>query len=278
MPSPTPVTRTTRAADGCVLSYTVGVNPGKPRIAFVHSLAMSHAIWREVVGEIQNETEVLLFDCRGHGDSERRPGPYTLEGFAQDLSAIFDACQWESSTIAGCSMGGCVAQAFAAAYPARVRSLALIDTTSWYGQTALEDWNGRSAKAAANGLASMVDFQLNRWFSDGFREAHPDRTQELAEIFRRNDIACYQAACEMLAHADVRTARRSFRMPVAVIVGEEDYATPLHMARDLHEAVTGSTLTVIAGGRHLTPVQCPVEIAAVLRLLLDDNRSGTQGR
>ena len=82
----------------------------------------------------------------------------------------------------------------------------------------------------------------------------------------------------MLAHADVRTARRSFRMPVAVIVGEEDYATPLHMARDLHEAVTGSTLTVITGGRHLTPVQCPVEIAAILRLLLDDSRSGARGR
>ena len=85
----------------------------------------------------------------------------------------------------------------------------------------------------------------------------------------RNDIGCYQAACEMLAHADVRSALGSFHMPVAVIVGEEDYATPVHMARDLHEAITGSTLTVIAGGRHLTPVQCPAEIAAILRPLFD---------
>jgi len=169
-------------------------------------------------------------------------------------------------------MGGCVAQAFAAAYPARVGSLALIDTTAWYGPTAVQDWNGRSAKAAASGLASMVDFQFSRWFSDGFRETHPDRTQELAQIFVRNDIGCYQAACEMLGQADVRPALGSLRMPVAVIVGEEDYATPVRMARDLHEAITGSTLTVIAGGRHLTPVQCAAEIAAILRPLLDESR------
>jgi 3-oxoadipate enol-lactonase len=55
---------------------------------------------------------------------------------------------------------------------------------------------------------------------------------------------------------------------VSVIVGEEDYATPVAMAQALHAAIPGSTLTVIRGGRHLTPIENSAEIAEVLRDLL----------
>jgi 3-oxoadipate enol-lactonase len=53
-------------------------------------------------------------------------------------------------------------------------------------------------------------------------------------------------------------------MPVTVIVGEEDYATPVAMAEYLHENIANSTLTVIPGARHTTPAECPREIAAFL--------------
>jgi pimeloyl-ACP methyl ester carboxylesterase len=53
-------------------------------------------------------------------------------------------------------------------------------------------------------------------------------------------------------------------MPVSVIVGEEDYATPVAMAEYLHESIRNSTLNVIPGARHTTPVECPKEIAAFL--------------
>jgi len=53
-----------------------------------------------------------------------------------------------------------------------------------------------------------------------------------------------------------------------VIVGEEDYATPIAMARQLHEAIPDSTLTVLPKARHLTPMECPEEIAAQLVALL----------
>jgi 3-oxoadipate enol-lactonase len=57
-------------------------------------------------------------------------------------------------------------------------------------------------------------------------------------------------------------------MPVAVVVGEEDYATPIAMAKALHESVPGSTLKIIEGGRHLTPIQCPDVIAAEIGALM----------
>jgi 3-oxoadipate enol-lactonase len=257
-----------RAKDGCQLSYLVFANPGKPRLALIHSLALSGEMWSDVAKQLSETAEILVYDCRGHGQSERRPGPYTVELFADDLAAIFAACEWSSATVAGCSMGGCVAQAFAAAYPQRVRGLALIDTTAWYGPTAPKDWKARGARPAESGFPSMLEFQLSRWFSDGFRQSHPEIAERMTQIFLANTAECYQATCEMLGNADLRAALPAFRMPVTVVVGEEDYATPVAMAEYLHESIANSTLTVIPGARHTTPVECPKEIAAFLGDLL----------
>ncbi len=51
-------------------------------------------------------------------------------------------------------------------------------------------------------------------------------------------------------------------------VGEEDYATPVAMAEALHKALPQSTLTVIPGGRHITPTEKPRDIAGHIRGLL----------
>ena len=71
-----------------------------------------------------------------------------------------------------------------------------------------------------------------------------------------------------LGVADTRAQLGSFTMPVAIVVGEEDYATPVAMARQLHGAITQSTLAIIPRARHLTPIECPDRIAAELRDLL----------
>ena len=92
--------------------------------------------------------------------------------------------------------------------------------------------------------------------------------ESLKQIFLRNDVACYQATCEMLGDADLRPLLASIRPPVAVVVGEEDYATPVAMAKAIHEAIPGSQLTVLAGARHITPVERPKDIAAQLGNLL----------
>jgi 3-oxoadipate enol-lactonase len=163
-----------RAKDGCLLFYRMHSQPGKPRLVLVHSLALDAGIWVGVVDNVGEDFEILVYDCRGHGQSERRPGPYTAQLFASDLAAVLDHCGWSSAVIAGCSMGGCVAQAFAAEFADRARGLALIDTTAWYGPTAQEDWRKRAAKAAEEGFRTMLPFQLSRWFGDDFCAAQAD--------------------------------------------------------------------------------------------------------
>ena len=73
----------------------------------------------------------------------------------------------------------------------------------------------------------------------------------------------------MLGEADLRPRLPMLRLPVAIIVGEEDYATPAAMSQQLHEAIRGSTLTILSGARHLTPIECPEQIAAELLALTE---------
>jgi len=262
-----PIDGKAHANDGCQIFYRLYPQPNKPRLVLIHSLALDTSVWDGVIADAARDFEILTYDCRGHGQSDRRPGPYSARQFADDLASLLDHCGWPSAILAGCSMGGCVVQAFADAYARRVSALALIDTTAWYGPAAVENWRKRSEQAAKDGFRPMLSFQLDRWFGESFRLAHADRVNALAQVFLANDVACYQASCAMLGSEDLRSTLVRIRVPVVVIVGEEDFATPVAMAQALHAGIPGSTLTVISGGRHLTPVECPEKISALLGAL-----------
>lgn len=259
-----------KLTDGVELSLTLHGedSANAPRVVLVHSLALDRTIWTAVAERLAEAgTGVLTYDCRGHGASTRAPGPYGLELFAADLASLLDTVGWGSAIVAGASMGGNVAQAFAVAYPERVQGLALVDTTAWYGPDAAARWAERANQGREKGLEVLVEFQLSRWFSDAFRAAHPDVARHFAEVFVANDVSCYAASCEMLGAFDLRQAISQVRVPTVILVGDEDYATPLAMAQQLHDLIAGSTLEVLTGARHLTPVEQPDQVAdAIARL------------
>jgi len=250
-----------------MLSFTHHPAPKRdvPRVALIHSLALDRSVWDGVVARLKDDAEILAFDCRGHGRSPRTPGPYTAQMFARDLAELLDHVGWARVVVAGCSMGGNVAQAFAAEFPQRTAALGLIDTTAWYGADAAAKFKERADAARSKGLRGMIDFQLTRWFSDGFRANHSEVLTRTTDVFVANDVDCYAASCELLGAADTRAQLASFNMPTAVVVGEEDYATPVAMARQLHDAIPHSTLTIIPGARHLTPIEFPERITTELR-------------
>jgi 3-oxoadipate enol-lactonase len=262
-----PFTASASAPDGASIAYTLyraeprNGSPARPRIALIHSLALDRSFWNGVVPLLIPHADVLTFDCRGHGQSAKVKMTYTPELFARDLASLLDHVNWPRVVIAGCSMGGCVAQAFAGVYPDRVEGLAVIDSTAWYGPTAPKDWRERAATAATKGLAALSGFQATRWVSDRFREAHPEVIRANMDVFLANDVDCYRATCEMLGDTDLRHYQSSMRMPVSVIVGEEDFATPVAMSEQIHRALPNSTLSVLSGVRHLTPIECPELIA-----------------
>lgn len=255
--------------DGARLAYRLQrTGTARPRIVLIHSLAMNGAFWYPVADLLADVADVLTYDCRGHAASDKPRGAFAVAQFADDLADLLDAVGWETCVVAGASMGGSVALAFATAYPQRTVALGLIDTTSWYGPDAPKNWAERANKAKSEGLAALVGFQQTRWFSDVFRAAHPDIVERCVTTFVANDVESFASTCAMLGAFDLRAGLATLRMPTAIVVGEEDYATPIVMSEVLHEGIAGSSLDVIGGARHLTPIERSDVIAGRLRSLL----------
>lgn len=255
--------------DGTSIGYSIlGDIHAPKKVVLIHSLAMDREFWRPVAERLQGDAAVLIIDARGHGKSDKPKGPYTVELFAQDLADVLDFLEWDRVTVAGASMGGCVALAFTIAYPERVNGLGLFDTTACYGEGAPKAWKERAEKAMVEGLEGLIDFQKTRWFSDKFRADHGDVVQKCIDVFLANELPAYAATCEMLGTADVRPGLSKIKVPTRVLVGDEDYATPLPMAETMHKGIAGSTLTIVPGARHLSPLEIPDLVAEKIREVL----------
>jgi 3-oxoadipate enol-lactonase len=262
---------TAQTRDGITIDYTIHGDdvPDRPRLVLVHSLAMSGVVWTGVVQRLAEKARILTYDCRGHGVSTKAPAPYRLETFARDLEDLLDHVGWDSTYLAGASMGGNVSLQFAVLNHERLRGLGLIDTTAWYGPEAPQRWEERAQKAEENGLAPLMDFQESRWFTDGFRTQEGPEVLRCRSVFLANDVAAFAATCRMLGAFDLRSQLSALHLPAAIVVGEEDYATPPAMARELNSGIAGSTLQVIPEARHLTFVEFPDVVAGALEGLLE---------
>jgi 3-oxoadipate enol-lactonase len=264
--------------DGTTIAYKIsGSSNNRCRVALVHSLALDGDFWHSVAEKVADHASVLTVDCRGHGASDKPAGPYSVEQFADDLAEVLDAADWSSAVVAGASMGGCIALSFAARHWLRASALGLFDTTAWYGPEAPKQWEERALRGVASGMASLVEFQKTRWFSDAFRAQNRDVVDRTVATFVKTDPKAYAETCRMMGAFDLRPKLTGLRMPTRIAVGEEDYATPIEMAKALHVGITGSELSIISGGRHLTPLEFPERIAAEIDLLLERPRHEIHG-
>ncbi|HEY2134558.1 MAG TPA: alpha/beta fold hydrolase [Xanthobacteraceae bacterium] len=261
------MTSTAKLRDGTRLVYDIhGRDDGRPRLVLIHSLGMDRLFWERVTPLLADSAATLTYDCRGHGASDKPKGPYRVEQFADDLAELMDQVGWQSAIVAGASMGGCITLAFAAHYPARATALGLIDTTAWYN--AADKWEDRATAATGAGLKTMIEFQVTRWFTDGFRAQNPDLVKRNVDRFLANDPEAFAQTCRMLGACNLEADLPRMKMPAAIVVGDEDYATPVAMAETLCRGIAGSTLTILKGARHLTPLEAPQDVAAVLQRLL----------
>ncbi len=251
--------------DGIQIAYRLHKGTGPARILMIHALAMNGAFWNDMLPSLLALGDVLTPDCRGHGNSTRAPGPYSVEQYADDMADLLDHVGWEKASVGGASMGGCVSQAFAARYPNRVTGLGLIDTTASYGPAAQPAWEERGQKAVAGGMEALLDFQLSRWVTPEFREAMPPSLTQAVATFTANAPATFLEVCRMLGRADTNAVLPTISVPTAIVVGEDDYATPVAAAQNLAEHIPGATLHILPAYRHFTVLECPGLVAEKLR-------------
>ncbi len=258
--------------DDTKIVYDIYGDPSaSKRVVLIHSLAMDRHYWRSVAERLEKAGVcVVALDCRGHGQSDKPAGPYDIATFGDDVRALLDDLKWPKAVVAGSSMGGSVTLAFAVRNADRLAGLALIDTTAWYGKDAPTAWAGRANAAIEKGLGSLIDFQLTRWFGDGFKDEHPEVVEACVKTFLANDVQAYAATCRMLGDFDVREGLRHLKVPTHIVVGEEDYATPPAMADEMQALMPHSSYRLLPKARHLTPLERPDEVSEEILAVVNE--------
>ena len=109
-------------------------------LVLIHGLGGDLHVWDADVPVFARYHRVLRFDVRGCGASEKPAGPYSLALFARDVDALLAACGVVEAHVLGVSMGGVIAQRLALDFPARVRSLVLVSTSSEVGEKSVAIW------------------------------------------------------------------------------------------------------------------------------------------
>ena len=108
---------------------------GEP-LVLIMGLGANTSGWDMQIPALSREFQVVAFDNRGSGRSDKPPTPYSMRLFADDTAGLMDTLGIASAHVYGQSMGGLIAQELALSYPQRVRTLVL-GSTSCGGQQAI---------------------------------------------------------------------------------------------------------------------------------------------
>lgn len=233
---------------------------GGTTFVLLHSLALDRSVWDALVAELSDRHTVIAVDLPGHGASPA-DGVTTIEDMADAVAATIEALADGPVVVMGLSLGGCVAQAVAIRHPNLVKGLGLIDTTAWYGETAIADWEGRAQKAAQEGFESLAEFQLARWFSPTFRAANAEVGARLLDVFRANRVDDYVMTCRAMGAMDLRGDLPSITAPTMIFVGADDPATPPPHAEAMRGLIPDASLHVQPDCSHLSAVERPDVVA-----------------
>ena len=269
-------------ANGIQIEYESFGDGGAPVIVLIMGLGMQLIAWPDPFCEKLAAAgfRVIRFDNRDiglstHFDERGVPnmiwafmkarmglrvrGPYDLNDMAADTVGLLDVLKIDKAHVVGASMGGMIAQQVSAKYPARVRSLVSIMSSS--GDRRLPPAT-REAQRALFGRpanphdpASIVDHSVKIWGvigSPGFPTAPAElraRTQRsVARSYHPQGVARQLVA--VLASGDRSSDLRTVRAPTLVIHGDCDPLVRPACGEDTAKKIPGAKLKIIKGMGH----------------------------
>ena len=250
------------AGDSGVAGDSGGVGDA---VVLVHAIGCDHRMWEDLAPLLEKRFRVIQVDVRGHGASPVPRRPYSLEALAGDVLAALDKRGIEKAHWVGLSMGGMIGQAFALEHPARLGRLVLANTTSSYGPEGRRMWEARAKAVEEGGLAAIKDMVMGRYFSDDFRERHPEVVAKVAKRFLETPAQGYLGCCDAIRELDYTADLARIHARTLAIAGEKDAGTPPSMSEAIVARIPGARLAVLAGAAHLSAVEKPTEFGALVR-------------
>ncbi len=235
-------------------------------LVLIHGVGLDLEIWEPLVPTLQPGRRLIRYDMQGHGESAKPPGPYRLADFVGQLDRLATALALDRFDLAGFSMGGMVAEAFAARFPERVRRLALLHTVHDRSARERAAVAARLAQVEAGDLEGSIEAALARWLNANFRKTHPEAVSAIERRMRSNDQAAYLASYRVFATADaeVRPLLDRIRCQTLVLTGEYDTGSTPTMAKLLTASISEATIAILPALRHLSLIEAPEAVAPVL--------------
>lgn len=237
-------------------------DPSAPTVLFLGSLGSDLSMWQPQIDALAETRHVVAVDHRGHGSSPTPQGPYTMAELGGDIVALLDSLGLDSVDHVGLSLGGAIGQWLAAHRPDRIRTLTLLCTSAAFQPA--QPWYDRAATVRADGLASIADSIVSRWFSPGRAARDPELVARHVEMVKGTTDEGYAACCEALATWDGRDDLARITAPTLVIAGEQDPATPPSTMQALADGIADSAFHIADPAAHLANVEQPELVTTLI--------------
>ncbi len=234
---------------------------GKP-LVLLHAFPLDGRMWRQTAQALSGRCRVIVPDMRGFGESDLGQGGHSIADMADDIAAMLNSLSIPRATVGGLSMGGYVALAFAARYPARLERLILADTRAAADSDAARIGRAEAlALVESAGVAAFVERQLGALLSPAASEAIRGEARSLCNQTPEAVCAGIRALRD---RPDRQADLAAITCPTLVIVGKEDRISPPAEMAGIASAIPGAYLIEIAGAGHLSNLESPAAFVAAI--------------
>lgn len=272
---------------GTVISYTdtgaPASRPDAPVIVFGHGLLMGGWMFRAQVAALRDRYRCVTIDWRGQGDTPPARGGYDMDSLTADAAGLVSALGLAPVHWVGLSMGGFVGQRLAARHGELLRSLTLLDTSAEAEEPAAVRERALLAwLQVLGGIGPVLGPVKSLLFGPAFL-AGPASAEMLAEWRRRlrgcRRTAVKDAVLGVARRAAVTGEIAKISVPVLVVVGADDRATPPEQAERIAGLIPGARLRVVADCGHSSTLEQPAAVSALLaEFLAEADRADGPGR
>jgi 3-oxoadipate enol-lactonase len=260
-------------ADGFIDKSAFTIEGDGPTVVLIHGLGLGRSMWDGQLPALTGRFRVVRYDLLGHGESAKPRGAIEMAHFVDQLDNLLDGLALERCALAGFSLGGMIARAFAVAHPERVGALVVLNSPHDRTEVERAAVRARADQAAADGPAATVDAALERWFTAAFATARPEVLERVRRAILANDPEVYPEAYRVLAEGDAALVEpiAGIRCPTLVVACEGDRGNSPDMARRMAACIPDARVEIVPGLRHMGLVESPDTINALIAPFLDES-------
>lgn len=253
------MTDTLTLQDGISINYRIDGPEGADWIILSNSLATDLRLWDAEVEYLSQSMRVLRYDTRGHGQSDASPAPYTFDLLCGDLVALMDHLSIEKADIMGISLGGMIALAMGINHPERVGRILCCDARADAPAPYKAIWDGNIARLHSDGLATLCEPTLQRWFTEPFlaEAANKPKLDVVRAMFNATAPDGYEGVARCLQSLDLLADLSKITQPVLYVTGAGDMAAPVAVMQAMSDATPNSRFDVIESAAHLSNLEQP---------------------